>query len=250
MSGKTSLAISTFIHFILKVSLFIDAPNSTVHLMKIPSVFILASVYMVLNEIQVIPHCMKELGKKLSIIQILLEAIAYLFIIELIMLLVWTRLESIVVFLLTTLLTPIYKSWSNFIANCIILVFSLLVLAYISMIRGYWDSAWEKVSYTTDKLKKIVRANKTECMSVKTVTTKVCYSGCGDEKKLAKDEWELRRKLFYQVNKKFVVNQKNTNELFIAYQFLSCKSKKKEEIWSEKFLKLTWDFFVLTHVPV
>ena len=187
-SGNTSLAMSTFIHFILKVSLFIDAPNSTVHLMKIPSVFILASVYMVLNEIQVIPHCMKELGKKLSIIQILLEAIAYLFIIELIMLVIWARLESIVVFLLTQLLSPFYKTWSSFIANCIILIFSFLVASYISMIRGYWDSAWKKINSMTEKLTKIVVAKKTECTSVKTVTTKVCYSGCGDEIKLAEQE--------------------------------------------------------------
>lgn len=144
------LQAAIFIHFILKLSFFFDIYCIEDQIIKLPSVLILGSVFMMLNEIELVPARFKTIP---NFIQTILEVVANIFIIEVAMLVVWARGEEIMAFFLRKWSAVVLKSWSNFFANLLILLIASAVAVHIAAVTGNLQIWINKLKEVYEKYK-------------------------------------------------------------------------------------------------
>lgn len=160
MTNQKSLFIATVVHIIFKLSVFLEVSNCTTHLLHLPSLLVLASVCMILNDIELIPARYKAKGKQLNLIQTFVEFVACLFIIEIIMTLIWTKGEVIIVYLLQKYLSDVYGKWATVMANCIVMIFAKMLFVYASMVTGNWDGVSKFAAKSFKKVQDIFSQKK------------------------------------------------------------------------------------------
>jgi Domain of unknown function (DUF4818) len=140
MTDQKAIILSVLIHFVFKLTVFLERDSCTTHLLHLPSLLMLASVCQVVADIELIPARYKLKGKRLFFVQTAIESIACLFFVEVVMSMIWVKIEVIVVFLLRRYLSDVSGKWSSFAANAMVMTISSLIFVYSSIITGNWDN--------------------------------------------------------------------------------------------------------------
>lgn len=143
-----SVFLSVLFHFVLRIAVFIDVQKCHTNLLLLPSFLIFASVCMILYDTQVLPERYLTRGSKPM--SIFLETVFAMFAIELAMTMIWSRVETSAMFVISSALGNVYDGWTPAITNVLITLTATSIFSYCS-----------RVTHVTDKLEKgILRLKK------------------------------------------------------------------------------------------
>lgn len=113
-----ALVLAVITHFVFRLSLFINFSHCPSHIREVPSIIILFSVCLFLLDNEIIPKKYDRKGP--YVVQVLLEFIICLFLIEISMGLIWSKVELLMDFGFRQIIGKAYESWNNLLVNTII----------------------------------------------------------------------------------------------------------------------------------
>lgn len=134
MADFKSVSFAAAVHFVLRVSLFLECSNCVTHLWNFPSFLVLASICMVLVDIGVLP----DRYKRNSGFHLVLEAVVSLFVMEVVMILVWSNIEVVAEIFLKSSLKNFIAEGADLMTNLIVLSFSLALFSYTTSVTNNW----------------------------------------------------------------------------------------------------------------
>lgn len=122
------VVLSVVVHFIFRLAVFVDFTSDDSNLMHLPSLMVLLSVCMMLVDNEVFPARYKR--KKWMEVYLMMETIICLFIVEVLMLMVWSRMEILIELLVMATLKNVYGNWTNCATNVTIHSLAMVILTY------------------------------------------------------------------------------------------------------------------------
>lgn len=135
MAHVGSIVVAFIFHFIFRYSLFLEFHNHNLnHLSMFPSVTFLISICMILHDNTVIPERYKRKGS--SAVYLMIETIMCLFIMELMMSLVWSRIEVTLAFVLKMAMEKVYGKWTDTVINSAITFIAAMFLGYVASVTN------------------------------------------------------------------------------------------------------------------
>lgn len=137
MTDYTATVIAMIIHFLFRVSIFLDIPKeSCTSVLGMSSFMILLTTVMFLNDVEIFPERYKISAPK--IISIFIETVLSLFIIEVVVVLIWSKIEYLIEYLFKLVLMEenlnLYDEMGgDNLVGLIITILSSTILAYASL---------------------------------------------------------------------------------------------------------------------
>lgn len=157
MVQSNSLLMAVLFHFVLRLSLFFELSNCQANLLKVPSCLILASVCSILYDVDLLPASFAT--KSAKAVNFVIEAIASLFVVEVAMIIIWSRIERFLVLVISYSLGSVYNSWTPTIVNVIISMGAATVFA--NCIKA--TNGWEKLKKSLPKFKQWIPNQSNAC---------------------------------------------------------------------------------------
>ena len=137
MTDYTATVIAMIIHFLFRVSIFLDIPKEPcTSVLGMSSFMILLTTVMFLNDVEIFPERYKISAPK--IITIFIESVLSLFIIEVVVVLIWSKIEYLIEYLFKLVLMEenlnLYDEMGgDNLVGLIITILSSTILAYASL---------------------------------------------------------------------------------------------------------------------
>lgn len=123
MVDSRALAVAVIVHFLIRVSIFIKFVSCPSHIRDLPSILVLMTILMYLSDNDILPRKYNQKG--IAWVMLLLETIASLFVIEVTMILIWSKIELVVEFAIYQALdSKTYSEWGGTVANVLVLAFA------------------------------------------------------------------------------------------------------------------------------
>lgn len=137
MTDYSATVIAMVIHFFFRMSIFLDIPKEPcTSILGASSFMILISTVMFLNDVEIFPERYKTSAPK--ILSLFIESVLSLFIIELVVVLIWSKIEYMIEYLFKLVLMEknlnLYDEMGgDNLIGLIITILSSAILAYASI---------------------------------------------------------------------------------------------------------------------
>lgn len=123
MVDSKAVVAAAIVHFLFRFSIFIKFVSCPSQIRELPSVLVLMTIMMFLADNDIIPRRYNQRG--IAWVMFLLETIASLFVIEVAMILIWSKIELVVEFAVyQALSSETYANWRGTLANVLVLAFA------------------------------------------------------------------------------------------------------------------------------
>lgn len=162
MAHLVSIASTLIIHFIFRCSLFIKFQNVGNNLSVLPSIAILVSICMILHDTKFIPERYSRNGSSAAV-NIIIETIICLFIVEMLMSMVWSRIEVTLAFLLKLAMGNIYEKWTINVINLIISGLAGIFTGHVALVTNNVEQIRKQVGIIKENITKLWRRQAAQC---------------------------------------------------------------------------------------
>lgn len=138
MVDTKALAVAAVVHFLFRFSIFIKFVSCPSQIKDLPSILTLMTILMYLADNDIIPRRYSQRG--IAWVMFLLETVASLFVIEVAMILIWSKIELVVEFAIYQALdSKTYSSWGGTLANVLVLTFAAVNFCSMAYMTNHMD---------------------------------------------------------------------------------------------------------------
>lgn len=162
MAHLGSIVITLIIHLVFRFSFFIKFQNVGNNLSVLPSIAILVSICMILHDTKLIPERYSRNGSSATV-NIILETIICLFIVEMLMSMVWSRIEVTMAFLLKLAMGNIYEKWTTTVINLIISGLAGIFTGYVATVTNNVEPIRNLIGMLKGKITKLFQRQAAQC---------------------------------------------------------------------------------------
>lgn len=157
MTDSKALNVALIIHVLFRYTIFVEYPECHSSWTRVSSFIILASCILFLLDIEIFPIRYKKHVSNLSFVSFLIESCLALLIIEISMLLIWLKIEYVIVLFIRATLGNTKSFWSSKIINLTVITISIVFFFYAAFVTNRMDNILIFTRFYYSKLKNFIQ---------------------------------------------------------------------------------------------